>query len=380
MTATTDRGGATVIRPQRGPGRSRRYGRVVVPAVLASVAVGFLYWAAREPVVAINGEWFTAVAFAVVMVATAGIVFLCVRPSAYAPMAFEVDADRIVLRLRGGSARKWHKHNGDHVQVKGGRLLPCLYIGDARVEVTVWQLRKFPVAELRAACLREGWSWREKHAVFEAVASRPVRSAAQSPAYGAKATASLLQRVEPPGESVNVSTWQRYCETVTFEPQDPFEDLLAANRKFQKSFALGGFDGVARAGVAIVTCMDSRIDPLGMIGLKPGDAKILRNPGGRVTDQALVALVLGVNGVNRIMLIQHTRCAMTMADEHTMQKRLTNASGVDASWMSLGTIADQPAAIRDDVARVHAHPLISDDIPVGGFLYDVDTGAIEQVQ
>lgn len=169
---------------------------------------------------------------------------------------------------------------------------------------------------------------------------------------------------------------------MNFEPKGPFEDLLAANRKFQKSFALGGFDGVARAGVAIVTCMDSRIDPIGMVGLVPGDAKILRNPGGRATDQALVALTLGVNllGVNRIMIIEHTRCAMTMADEHTMQGRLTNASGVDASWMSIGTIADQPAAIRDDVARVHAHPLISDDIEVGGFLYDVDTGGLQRIE
>ena len=73
---------------------------------------------------------------------------------------------------------------------------------------------------------------------------------------------------------------------------DPFDDLLAANREFAGHFTFSGFDGVAHAGVAMVTCMDSRIDPLGMIGLAPGDAKILRNPGGRVTDQALVALVL----------------------------------------------------------------------------------------
>ena len=72
-----------------------------------------------------------------------------------------------------------------------------------------------------------------------------------------------------------------------------FGDLLEANREFAAHFELAGFDGVARAGVAIVTCMDSRIDPLGMVGLRPGDAKIFRNPGGRVTEQALEALVLG---------------------------------------------------------------------------------------
>ena len=74
-----------------------------------------------------------------------------------------------------------------------------------------------------------------------------------------------------------------------------FDDLIAANRAFADDFDLGGFDGVAHAGIAIVTCMDSRIDPLRMVGLSPGDAKIFRNPGGRVTPQALEALVLGVH-------------------------------------------------------------------------------------
>ena len=74
-----------------------------------------------------------------------------------------------------------------------------------------------------------------------------------------------------------------------------FDDLLTANRTFAETFALRGFDGIAHAGVAVVTCMDSRIDPLRMLGLKPGDAKIVRNPGGRVTPAAMEALVLGVN-------------------------------------------------------------------------------------
>ena len=90
------------------------------------------------------------------------------------------------------------------------------------------------------------------------------------------------------------------------------DDLITANRQFAEKFTLSGFDGVAHASVAIVTCMDSRIDPLGMLELKPGDAKIFRNPGGRVTGQALEALVLGVHllNVRRILVIPHTRCAM----------------------------------------------------------------------
>src|SRR3712207_6195882 len=93
---------------------------------------------------------------------------------------------------------------------------------------------------------------------------------------------------------------------------DDFDDLLAANRDFAADFTLSGFDGVAHAGVAIVTCMDSRIDPLGMLGLKPGDAKIFRNPGGRVTPQAMEALVLAVHllKVERVLVVPHTRCAV----------------------------------------------------------------------
>ena len=84
-----------------------------------------------------------------------------------------------------------------------------------------------------------------------------------------------------------------------------FDDLLAANRTFAETFALRGFDGIAHAGVAVVTCMDSRIDPLRMLGLKPGDAKIVRNPGGRVTPAAMEALVLGVNllRVKRVLIV-----------------------------------------------------------------------------
>ena len=160
-----------------------------------------------------------------------------------------------------------------------------------------------------------------------------------------------------------------------------FDDLLAANRAYARGFEYSGFDGIAKAGVAVVTCMDSRIDPLGMIGLSPGDAKILRNPGGRVTDQALVALVLGVTllKVDRVLIIEHTRCAMASSTEEELRRRVGSEAGTDASWMSLGVIDDQIAAIRDDVAKVKAHPLIGDHVAVGGFIYDVDTGVLKPI-
>jgi carbonic anhydrase len=162
---------------------------------------------------------------------------------------------------------------------------------------------------------------------------------------------------------------------------DAFEDLLQANRTYAENFALTGFDGIARAGVALVTCMDSRIDPLGMLGLKPGDAKIFRNPGGRVTDQALEALVLGVHllNVQRVLVVPHTRCAMASATLDELRERVGASAGQDVSWQTFGVVADQRAALRDDVHRVTSHPLIPDTVAVGGFLYDVDTGLLDQI-
>jgi carbonic anhydrase len=160
-----------------------------------------------------------------------------------------------------------------------------------------------------------------------------------------------------------------------------FDDLLAANRKFAETFDLAGFDGVAHAGIAIVTCMDSRIAPLQMFGLVPGDAKIFRNPGGRVTPQALEALVLGVHllKVERILIVPHTRCAMASSTLDELREKVGASAGQDASWQNFGVVTDQVGTLRDDVRKVRAHPLIPDTIAVGGFLYDVDTGLLDQL-
>jgi carbonic anhydrase len=161
---------------------------------------------------------------------------------------------------------------------------------------------------------------------------------------------------------------------------DPFEDLLAANRKFAETFALSGFDGIAHAGVAVVTCMDSRIDPLRMLGLEAGDAKIFRNPGGRVTPEALEALVLGAHllNVRRILVVPHTRCAMASSTLDELRAKVGASAGQDASWQPFGVVEDQEGALEDDVRKIRAHPLIPDSVEVGGFMYDVDTGLLSR--
>ncbi|QZY30864.1 carbonic anhydrase [Nocardioides coralli] len=131
----------------------------------------------------------------------------------------------------------------------------------------------------------------------------------------------------------------------------------------------------------VVTCMDSRIDPLPMLGLELGDAKVFRNPGARVTPQALEALVLGVHllGVDRILVVPHTRCAMASASEAELQRRVTEAAGTDASGQAFGVVEDQEGELRTGIQQIREHPLIPAGVLVGGFLYDVDTGLLERL-
>lgn len=160
-----------------------------------------------------------------------------------------------------------------------------------------------------------------------------------------------------------------------------FDDLLAANRKFAESFPHRGLEGQARAGIAVVTCMDARIDPLAMLGLRVGDAKVVRNPGGRVDATAMEALVLAVHllGVERVLIVRHTRCAMSSATLDEIRKRVGASAGQDVAWQQIGVVADQEEALRADVAALRAHPLVPDRVAVGGFIYDVDTGLLHQL-
>ena len=159
-----------------------------------------------------------------------------------------------------------------------------------------------------------------------------------------------------------------------------FDDVLAANQQYAAAFDHDPFDGIAHAGIAVITCMDSRIEPLKMLGLGLGDAKIFRNPGGRVTPQALEALVLGVHllNVQRILVIPHTRCAMSANTEQELRDRIKRSAGADPAWQAISVVTDQLAALEDDVRKVRSHPLIPDTVRVGGFIYDVDTGLLDQ--
>jgi carbonic anhydrase len=158
----------------------------------------------------------------------------------------------------------------------------------------------------------------------------------------------------------------------------PFDDLLDANRRNQVRFALGGLTGRPARGLAVLTCVDTRIDPLAVLGLTPGDAKILRNAGARVTEDVVrsLALVVAALGVERVAVIAHTDCAVAKASDDELRALVAEVSGADvAGWEPLAAV-DQTAALRSDLERLRADPLLPADLVLGGFLYDVDTGAL----
>jgi carbonic anhydrase len=157
-----------------------------------------------------------------------------------------------------------------------------------------------------------------------------------------------------------------------------FDDLLDANRRYRTEFHDPGVAGTAAKGLAVLTCIDSRIDPLALLGLRAGDAKIIRNAGARVTADALRSLAIAVNllGVTRVCLVQHTDCAMFGSTDDEMRARIGAMRGVDATGWAFLTGTDQRATLRDDIGLIESCPLLPRDLQVGGFIFDVHTGAL----
>lgn len=160
-----------------------------------------------------------------------------------------------------------------------------------------------------------------------------------------------------------------------------FDDVLAANEAYAAAFVDAGLPGQAGKGLAVVTCMDSRINPLGMLGLVKGDAKILRNAGGRVTEDVLRTLVLAVHllGVERILIVEHTECKMASATVEEVHEGIFEASGLDTRSLDFQLMDDQLAALAVDVQKVRSSPYLPAELVVGAFLYDVRTGVLREV-
>ena len=164
-------------------------------------------------------------------------------------------------------------------------------------------------------------------------------------------------------------------------PRDAFADVLSANDQYAATFHELGMTGRAARGLAVVTCMDSRIDPLRVVGMESGDAKILRNAGARVTEDVLRTLVLGTYllNVDRVLVMPHTRCKMASGTEEDIHALIRTQFGVDTRSMEFRTTLDQRAALQVDLVRIRTFPLLPRHVVVAGAMYDVDTGLLTPV-
>jgi carbonic anhydrase len=164
-------------------------------------------------------------------------------------------------------------------------------------------------------------------------------------------------------------------------PHDAFKEFLSANDEYIKTFKYSGLTGTAQKGLAIVTCMDSRINPLSVMGMKSGDAKILRNAGARVTEDVLRTLVLATYllGVNKILVMPHTNCRMAEVDEAEIHEEIGSKFGIDTSALEFKTVVDQTDSLINDVKLVRSYQLLNTGVSVGGAIYDVTTGKITPV-
>jgi carbonic anhydrase len=160
-----------------------------------------------------------------------------------------------------------------------------------------------------------------------------------------------------------------------------FDQLFAANAEFAKNFKSQDLTGEAKKGLAIVTCMDSRIDPLRIIGMSAGDAKILRNAGARVTEDVLRTLILATTllNVSRVLVMPHTDCRMASGTEEQIHAAILEKSGIDTRSVEIRTVTDQVAALKSDLVRIEQFPLLPKGIEIAGAIYNVKTGELKRV-
>ncbi|MFT4307733.1 MAG: carbonic anhydrase [Microbacterium sp.] len=177
-------------------------------------------------------------------------------------------------------------------------------------------------------------------------------------------------------------------------------EVLAANEHYAATFGDKGALALPPArGFAILTCMDARLDPAKYAGLSEGDAHVIRNAGGRASDDAIRSLIISYKllGTKEWFVIHHSNCGMEFFTDDVIRGLLANSletavldadgfrdvgtgpgsrAGDDIDWL---TISDQATSVTEDVRRIRAHPLVPADIPIHGYIYDVATGRLVEV-
>jgi len=159
------------------------------------------------------------------------------------------------------------------------------------------------------------------------------------------------------------------------------DEFLAANAKYAGNFTKGDLPMPPGRKTAVLVCMDARIDPAKALGLEEGDAHVIRNAGGRASDDAIRSLIISneLLGTREFVVIHHTDCGMLTFTNDQLREKLNDELGVDASGIDFLPFSDVPQSVRDDLATLRATPLLPKEIPVRGFVYDVTTGALTEV-
>jgi carbonic anhydrase len=159
------------------------------------------------------------------------------------------------------------------------------------------------------------------------------------------------------------------------------DELVQANQRFAQGFDQGDLPAPPARQVAVLTCMDARLHPETFLGLRIGDAHVIRNAGGRASDDAIRSLIISSQllGTNEYLVIHHTDCGMLTFDNQQLQRQLTEATGQDASSIDFLPFSDLEGSVRDDVECIQRSPFIPDEVGVRGFVYDVRTGRLSPV-
>jgi carbonic anhydrase len=158
-------------------------------------------------------------------------------------------------------------------------------------------------------------------------------------------------------------------------------ELLAANEKYAATFTSGDLPPLPKRKLAIITCMDCRLDVFKMMGLGEGDAHVLRNAGARVTPDVIRSLILSyqVLGTREFVVIHHTECGLKQITNEGVREELRERGGMAVEELDFLPFTDQVAALGEDVRTIRNSHFIPDDIPVAGLIYDVKTGRLEHV-
>jgi carbonic anhydrase len=161
-----------------------------------------------------------------------------------------------------------------------------------------------------------------------------------------------------------------------------YEENLAANQQYAEKFALGHLPMPPARKLAVVACMDARLTVEQFLGLKTGDAHIIRNAGGLVTEDALRSLIISSSllGTRTYYVIQHTDCGMLTFTDEKLREKLKTETGHDASHLHFHSFSDVEKSVKKQLQTIRSNPFLPRDIDVHGFIYDVRTGKLREIR